>query len=202
MAARGAALRAADPLPRPVRSSFLASPERPAEAHFEADVAVEPHAVDLDAYALDQLCRGLELVDLEDQVPRPGGRRHRPDLKQVVAERRDDAGPELLPFCEKRAEARKEDIALLLLGRLEVRREPAAEHEDAVGPGHRRTVPLHAMSVSVVGAGISGLSIAHHLLERGLGPVTVYERVGIGCGASGIQPGGVRRQWGTRANCL
>jgi glycine/D-amino acid oxidase-like deaminating enzyme len=58
------------------------------------------------------------------------------------------------------------------------------------------------MSVSVVGAGISGLSIAHHLLERGLGPVTVYERTGIGSGASGIQPGGVRQQWGTRANCL
>ncbi len=67
---------------------------------------------------------------------------------------------------------------------------------------HGRTVPLHAMSVSVVGAGISGLSIAHHLLERGLGPVTVYERTGIGSGASGIQPGGVRQQWGTRANCL
>jgi sarcosine oxidase subunit beta len=58
------------------------------------------------------------------------------------------------------------------------------------------------MSVSVVGAGISGLSIAHHLLERGLGPVTVVERMGIGSGASGIQPGGVRQQWGTRANCL
>jgi sarcosine oxidase subunit beta len=58
------------------------------------------------------------------------------------------------------------------------------------------------MSVSVVGAGISGLSIAYHLLERGLGPVVVYEETGIGSGASGVQPGGVRRQWGTRANCL
>jgi sarcosine oxidase subunit beta len=58
------------------------------------------------------------------------------------------------------------------------------------------------MSVSVVGAGISGLSVALHLLERGLGPVTLYERTGIGSGASGIQPGGVRQQWGTRANCL
>ena len=58
------------------------------------------------------------------------------------------------------------------------------------------------MSVSVVGAGVSGLSIAFHLLERGLGPVTVIEQTGIGSGASGIQPGGVRRQWGTRANCL
>jgi sarcosine oxidase subunit beta len=32
--------------------------------------------------------------------------------------------------------------------------------------------------------------------------VTVYEAAGIGSGASGIQPGGVRQQWGTRANCL
>jgi sarcosine oxidase subunit beta len=58
------------------------------------------------------------------------------------------------------------------------------------------------MSVSVVGAGISGLSIALQLLERDLGPVTLYERTGIGSGASGIQPGGMRQQWGTRANCL
>jgi sarcosine oxidase, subunit beta len=65
-----------------------------------------------------------------------------------------------------------------------------------------RTVPLRAMSVSVVGAGVSGLSIALHLLERDPGPVTVYERTGIGSGASGVQPGGVRQQWGTRANCL
>jgi sarcosine oxidase subunit beta len=58
------------------------------------------------------------------------------------------------------------------------------------------------MSIVVVGAGISGLSIALHLLERDLGPVTVVERSGIGAGASGIQPGGVRRQWATRGNCL
>jgi sarcosine oxidase, subunit beta len=58
------------------------------------------------------------------------------------------------------------------------------------------------MSVSVVGAGISGISIALHLLERDLGPVTLYERTGIASGATGLQPGGMRRQWGTRANCL
>jgi sarcosine oxidase, subunit beta len=55
--------------------------------------------------------------------------------------------------------------------------------------------------VSVVGAGISGLSIACHVLDRGLGPVTVYDGAGIGGGASALQPGGIRQQWGTVANC-
>jgi sarcosine oxidase subunit beta len=52
-----------------------------------------------------------------------------------------------------------------------------------------------------VGAGVVGLSIAFHLAERGAS-VIVYERTGIGAGASGVQPGGVRRQWGTHVNCL
>jgi sarcosine oxidase subunit beta len=58
------------------------------------------------------------------------------------------------------------------------------------------------MSYTVVGAGVSGLSIAFHLLEHGLGPVTVIERTGVAAGASGVQPGGVRQQWSTRASCL
>jgi sarcosine oxidase, subunit beta len=58
------------------------------------------------------------------------------------------------------------------------------------------------MSINVVGAGVTGLSVALHLGERGIGPVTIFDRGGIGAGASGIQPGGVRQQWGTRTNCL
>jgi sarcosine oxidase, subunit beta len=57
------------------------------------------------------------------------------------------------------------------------------------------------VSVSVVGAGINGLSVARALLERGLGPVTVHDGAGIGTGASALAPGGVRQQWGTVANC-
>jgi glycine/D-amino acid oxidase-like deaminating enzyme len=55
--------------------------------------------------------------------------------------------------------------------------------------------------VVVVGAGIVGLSIAFHLAERGAS-VKVVDRAGVGAGASGLQPGGVRQQWGTRVNCL
>jgi sarcosine oxidase, subunit beta len=55
--------------------------------------------------------------------------------------------------------------------------------------------------VVVVGAGVVGLSIAFHLSQRGAS-VTVLDRAGIGAGASGVQPGGVRQQWGTRVNCL
>ncbi len=58
------------------------------------------------------------------------------------------------------------------------------------------------MTAIVVGAGVSGLAIALELLERDLGPVTVLDRAGVGAGASGVQPGGVRRQWATRASCL
>ena len=56
--------------------------------------------------------------------------------------------------------------------------------------------------VAIVGAGITGLAIAFHLAEREAGRIVVYEKAGIGAGASGVQPGGVRQQWGTRVNCL
>jgi sarcosine oxidase, subunit beta len=58
------------------------------------------------------------------------------------------------------------------------------------------------VEVAIVGAGVTGLSVAFHLRERGVGPVVVLERSGIGAGASGVQPGGVRRQWATREHCL
>ena len=54
--------------------------------------------------------------------------------------------------------------------------------------------------VLVVGAGIIGLAIARELGQAGV-TVTVLERERIGAGASGVQPGGVRRQWGTAVNC-
>ena len=51
--------------------------------------------------------------------------------------------------------------------------------------------------VLIIGAGVVGLSIAYHLDQRGAS-VTVLDRAGIGAGASGVQPGGLRQQWGTQ----
>ncbi|MGN6797675.1 MAG: NAD(P)/FAD-dependent oxidoreductase [Gaiellaceae bacterium] len=56
------------------------------------------------------------------------------------------------------------------------------------------------MRCAVVGAGIVGLAIARELQARGA-EVVVLERSGVGSGASGVQPGGVRQQWGTSVAC-
>jgi len=56
--------------------------------------------------------------------------------------------------------------------------------------------------VAIIGAGITGLSVAFHLRERAGATVVVVDRAGVGAGASGVQPGGIRQQWGTRVNCL
>jgi sarcosine oxidase subunit beta len=59
---------------------------------------------------------------------------------------------------------------------------------------------MDRVEVAVVGAGVVGLAVARELRERGR-VVAVIERTGIGAGASGVQPGGVRQQWGTRVAC-
>lgn len=62
--------------------------------------------------------------------------------------------------------------------------------------------PSPVGEVAVVGAGVIGLFVAHELSRLGVDAVTVYERIGIAAGASGVQPGGIRQQWGTAVNCL
>jgi sarcosine oxidase subunit beta len=59
---------------------------------------------------------------------------------------------------------------------------------------------MDRLDVAVVGAGVTGLAVARELAARGR-RVAVLERDGIAAGASGVQPGGVRQQWGTRVAC-
>ena len=59
---------------------------------------------------------------------------------------------------------------------------------------------MSRVEVAVVGAGVIGLAVARELTQRGV-TVAVFERDGVGAGASGVQPGGVRQQWGTRVAC-
>jgi sarcosine oxidase subunit beta len=60
---------------------------------------------------------------------------------------------------------------------------------------------MRRVEVAVVGAGVTGLSVAFFLADAGV-ETLVVERSGIAAEASGVQPGGVRQQWGTRVNCL
>lgn len=62
------------------------------------------------------------------------------------------------------------------------------------------SIPQTAVDVAIVGAGITGLSVAWHLTQRGL-TVAAFDATGIGSGATAIQPGGVRQQWGTEVAC-
>ncbi|MCF6138417.1 NAD(P)/FAD-dependent oxidoreductase [Pseudalkalibacillus berkeleyi] len=55
--------------------------------------------------------------------------------------------------------------------------------------------------VIIIGAGIIGCSIAYHLAKGGLQDVIVIDKGGVASGVTGICPGGVRQQWGTRINC-
>src|SRR5206468_5130027 len=68
------------------------------------------------------------------------------------------------------------------------------------GPTDVRSRAMEPLDVAVVGAGVVGLALARELQRRGA-RVAVFERSGIGAGASGVQPGGVRQQWGTAVAC-
>jgi sarcosine oxidase subunit beta len=54
---------------------------------------------------------------------------------------------------------------------------------------------------AVIGAGVTGLSIAWHLTANEQRSVLVLDGGGVGSGATAVQRGGVRQQWGTRTSC-
>lgn len=57
-----------------------------------------------------------------------------------------------------------------------------------------------ACEVAIVGAGVSGLTIAYELVQRGVTDIVVLEKSYLGGGDSGRNGGGVRAQWTTPEN--
>jgi sarcosine oxidase subunit beta len=53
----------------------------------------------------------------------------------------------------------------------------------------------------IVGAGISGTSIAFHLAQKGVKDIVVIEKSYLTSGATGRCGAGIRQQWGTVMNC-
>ena len=57
-------------------------------------------------------------------------------------------------------------------------------------------------NVLIIGAGISGLSIAYHLSKENVKDIRVVDKGYFAGGATGRCGAGVRQQWATRQNCI
>ncbi|TVP84660.1 MAG: FAD-binding oxidoreductase [Acholeplasmataceae bacterium] len=56
--------------------------------------------------------------------------------------------------------------------------------------------------IIIIGAGVSGASIAYHLADKGVKNILVIDKSYLTSGATGRCGAGVRQQWGTKMNCL
>lgn len=56
--------------------------------------------------------------------------------------------------------------------------------------------------ILIVGAGVTGCSIAYNLAKKGVQNITVIEKNFLTSGATGRCGAGVRQQWQTKANCI
>jgi sarcosine oxidase, subunit beta len=57
-------------------------------------------------------------------------------------------------------------------------------------------------NVVIIGAGISGASIAYNLAKKGMTNIIVVDKSFLTSGATGRCGAGVRQQWGTKMNCI
>jgi len=57
-------------------------------------------------------------------------------------------------------------------------------------------------NIVIIGAGISGCSIAYQLAKKGVKDILVIDKGYLTNGATGRCGAGVRQQWGTKANCI
>ncbi|XMB72230.1 FAD-binding oxidoreductase [Mycoplasmatota bacterium WC30] len=61
---------------------------------------------------------------------------------------------------------------------------------------------MNKANIVIIGAGISGLSIAYNLAKKGMKDVVVIDKQFITSGSTGRCGAGVRQQWGTKLNCI
>ena len=57
-------------------------------------------------------------------------------------------------------------------------------------------------NILIIGAGISGVSIAYNLAKKGLKNIHVIDKGYFTNGATGRCGAGVRQQWATEMNCI
>ena len=57
-------------------------------------------------------------------------------------------------------------------------------------------------NIVIVGAGISGVSIAYNLAKKGVKDIIVFDDNYLSGGATGRCGAGIRQQWGTKNNCI
>ena len=57
-------------------------------------------------------------------------------------------------------------------------------------------------NILIVGAGISGVSIAYHLAVKGVKDILVVDQSYFTSGATGRCGAGIRQQWQTEMNCI
>lgn len=56
--------------------------------------------------------------------------------------------------------------------------------------------------IIIIGAGVTGCSIAYNLAKKGLNDILVIDKAYLTAGATGRCGAGVRQQWATKANCI
>jgi len=57
-------------------------------------------------------------------------------------------------------------------------------------------------NIVIIGAGISGVSIAYNLAKKGVKDIIVFDDNYLSGGATGRCGAGIRQQWGTKNNCI
>lgn len=57
-------------------------------------------------------------------------------------------------------------------------------------------------NIVIIGAGISGVSIAYNLAKKGVKDIVVFDDNYLSGGATGRCGAGIRQQWGTKNNCI